>query len=70
MKFEDIFKVVRMNRASMTCVALTIGEEVYMTRRIFNTLLVQPEANFVIVTKEDPMGQTMKWVALVEANIF
>lgn len=70
MKFEDNFKVIRMNRHSMTCIALAIGEEVYMTRRIFNTLLVQPEADFVIVTKEGPMGKTMKWVALVEANIF
>lgn len=70
MQFKDNFEIVRMNRHSMTCIALAIGEEVYMTRRIFNTLLVNPEADFVIVTKEDVTGRPMKWVALVEANIF
>lgn len=51
LEFSD-FKVKKMNRASVTVENKITGEQFYMARRVFNTVLEQPKTPLFIAHRE------------------
>lgn len=61
LNFKD-FDVKKMNRNSVTVENRITGEQFYMARRIFNTVLENPETPLFIAHREWQGLQTM-WLA-------
>ena len=59
--FKD-FDIKKMNRNSVTVENKRNGEQFYMGRRIFNTVMQNPETPLFVVRK-DFMGVQMNWLA-------
>lgn len=61
LEFSD-FKVKKMNRASVTVENKKTGEQFYMSRRVFNTVLEHPGTPLFIAYR-DWNGLKTAWIA-------